>query len=244
MICKKCGYNNSDDNAFCMRCGSTISQNNPSRKKFCPKCGNENKAEAAFCVKCGASMAQKSHSVQSQAAPVYQQPAYQPPHQQQSYSSSNSYSDGYSRLNEGINPWILRGLFVLPILTLFLAFFDFKYLTIGGFDLIFGDNVIDKANSVFGSGSSPLEGYRATMLITLISMIVGVCYPNIVTPIISLLAYLFLLLLLATGDALQAFDIGFYLGLLANLIMVGVMAYNIYMKRQNGYTREQQSRDW
>ena len=195
---------------------------------YCPKCGHKNLDEAAFCVKCGAKMMQNNTYRSSYVPPANNYAE----NNTYSYSSGNTYS---SISNDVINPWILRGLFILPILTLFLAFFDFKLFSLSGFDLMIGGNITEKLSQFSNSIKSAMDIWKVILWCTSFVMIIGVCLPNVVTPIISALVYIILMILTVSGsstEALQALGVGFYLGLILNLIMVAIMGYVLYQKRK------------
>ena len=58
MICKKCGAQINDTDAFCPNCGSAV-QHDTSDMIFCQKCGSPMNKDAMFCPTCGTPVAEK-----------------------------------------------------------------------------------------------------------------------------------------------------------------------------------------
>ena len=61
MKCPNCGYNNGDDDSFCISCGIEIRvyQRDVVEQESCPKCGTMNKAGSGKCSSCGAKIESK-----------------------------------------------------------------------------------------------------------------------------------------------------------------------------------------
>jgi ribosomal protein L40E len=62
VVCTNCQALNDVGDRYCMRCGYTLTSQEP-RKTLCPNCGAETKPNAAFCTKCGTSLSQQEKRV-------------------------------------------------------------------------------------------------------------------------------------------------------------------------------------
>ncbi len=58
VVCPNCQALNDVGDNYCMRCGYTLTSQEP-QKMLCPNCGAETKASAAFCTKCGTSLSKQ-----------------------------------------------------------------------------------------------------------------------------------------------------------------------------------------
>lgn len=52
MKCSKCGFENSNDNKFCVQCGELL-EDNQNETTYCIYCGAENPTSNKYCVTCG-----------------------------------------------------------------------------------------------------------------------------------------------------------------------------------------------
>jgi uncharacterized membrane protein YvbJ len=59
MHCPSCGFENSEETRFCIKCGVPL-------KNRCPGCGSENPPQARFCGDCGISLTRQSRASKPQ----------------------------------------------------------------------------------------------------------------------------------------------------------------------------------
>ena len=60
-VCRRCGYNNPQENKFCGNCGSMVKE----KPLFCPNCGHSNDPDNGFCGKCGSPISNQKLSLQN-----------------------------------------------------------------------------------------------------------------------------------------------------------------------------------
>ena len=54
MKCSKCGFENQENNKYCVSCGAVLEEK--VEKSFCYNCGSENPVDSKYCVSCGQSL--------------------------------------------------------------------------------------------------------------------------------------------------------------------------------------------
>jgi hypothetical protein len=60
-VCRRCGYNNPQENKFCGNCGALIQ----AKPLFCPNCGHPNDPENNYCGKCGSQISEQRLSLRN-----------------------------------------------------------------------------------------------------------------------------------------------------------------------------------